>query len=265
VPGGYGPDEHNAFVRRTIRQAAAKKEPFFIYYPMLLPHFPWEPTPDSGEPLAASPSRMGDRRHFPAMVKYMDRLVSRTVAELDAAGVRENTIVLFLGDNGCQRGMVSEQRVDGPDGPRTVTVIGGKGTLTDAGTHVPLIVSQPGTIPADVDDGLVEFSDVLPTLVDLCGLATPENPINGVSFADRLGVPEMPERPDRTWVHVQDKGRRYVRSRTHILTEKGAFRPVVGPGEPAAEPLAEPLSPSLREERDRLAAALRTVETFGER
>ncbi len=267
MPGGYGPDEHNAAVRAEIARATAAGEPFFIYYPMLLPHYPWEPTPDSDEPLTRTTSlgasSHGDQRHFPEMVAYMDRLVGRTLRAVEEAGASENTVALFLGDNGCQRGIVSRRLVPGPDGPREVEVAGGKGTMTDAGTRVPLIVSWPRTVPAGVDDGLVEFCDVLPTLLDLCELPAPRNPINGVSFADRLGLPDMPDRPDREWVHVQDQARRYVRSRTHILTGGGRFRPVVGPGEPPAAALRGPLTPGLKAERARLAAALRAVETFG--
>ncbi|QDT17944.1 sulfatase-like hydrolase/transferase [Alienimonas californiensis] len=266
VPGGYGPDGYNAFVRGQIDRAQAAGQPFFIYYAMLLPHFPWEPTPGSEDPLkrtaSLASSDHGDMKYFPDMVAYMDRLVGRTLDHLERTGALENTVVVFLGDNGCQQGIISERRIDGPHGPRTVTVNGGKGTLTDAGTHVPLIISWPGTIPAGVDDGLVEFSDVLPTLADLCDLPTPRNPINGVSFADRLGVPGMPERPDRDWVHIQDKAQRQVRSRTHMLNERGQFRPVVPPGSKPAPPLSEPLSPELQAERDRLAAALKAVETF---
>ncbi|MFH5804070.1 sulfatase-like hydrolase/transferase [Alienimonas sp. DA493] len=266
VPDGYGPDEYNAFVRGEIDRARAADRPFFVYYAMLLPHFPWEPTPDSDVPLkrtsSLASSDHGDKKFFPDMVAYMDRLVGRTLSHLEETGTLENTIVVFLGDNGCQRGITSRRTIPGPEGPRTVTVAGGKGTMTDAGTHVPLIVSWPGTIPAGVDEGLVEFSDVLPTLVDLCDLPAPRNPINGVSFADRLGVPGMPERPDRDWVHIQDKKERQVRSRTHMLNDKGRFRPAVPPGSEPAPPLSVPLSPELQAERARLAAALKAVKTF---
>ncbi|NNJ25942.1 sulfatase-like hydrolase/transferase [Alienimonas chondri] len=265
-PDAYGPDEYNAFVQAEIDRASTAEEPFFIYYAMLLPHFPWEPTPDSDDPLkrtsSLATSSKGNLKYLPDMVAYMDRLVGQTLSHLEEAGALENTVVVFLGDNGCDVGVTSKRTVPGPDGPRIVVVPGGKGTLTDAGTRVPLIVSWPGTVDPGVDEGLVEFSDVLPTLADLCDLPAPRNPINGVSFADRLGVPGMEDRPDRTWVHIQDKSRRQVRSRTHILTDRGAFRPVIGPGERPAAPLSGALSPELQAERNRLAAALQAVETF---
>ena len=90
------------------------------------------------------------------MVTYMDKLVGRITAKLDALGVRDNTLILFVGDNGTDKPVVSSMG--------NLKVAGGKGKMTDAGTRVPLIASWPGTISADSYPDLVDFSDFLPTI-----------------------------------------------------------------------------------------------------
>lgn len=156
LPGGngdYGPDVLNAFVLDFIERH--QDGPFFVYYPMLLPHAPFVPTPrSSGDP----DPRTADPAYFKDMVEYTDALVGRVVDKLEALGLRENTLVIFLGDNGTNKAITSRM-TDGR------VIRGGKGTTTDGGTRVPMIVSWPGVVPAGlVSEGLVDFSDVMPTL-----------------------------------------------------------------------------------------------------
>lgn len=110
------------------------------------------------------------------MVAYCDKVVGKLIAKLDALGLRENTLVLFTGDNGTGRGMVSKL------GDKTV--IGGKGLTTDAGMHVPFIASWPGKIPAGkASRDLVAFCDFLPTLLEVSGAKAPEGlKLDGQSF-----------------------------------------------------------------------------------
>lgn len=174
-PGGrgeYGPDVVNDFVLDFIERHANR--PFFVYYPMILPHAPFVPTPRSdGEP----DLQVSDPRFFRDMVEYMDHLVGRVVSKLESLNLHENTLVIFLGDNGTNRDIVS-RLVDG------TTVQGGKNGTTDAGTRVPMIVSWPGTVPAGmVSEGLVDFSDVVPTLHAAAGY-TPrtDRPLDGFNL-----------------------------------------------------------------------------------
>jgi arylsulfatase A len=80
--------------------------------------------------------------HFGDMVSYMDKLIGRLIAKLDALGLRENTLILFLADNGTGRG--TRSRI----GDREI--IGGKGNTIAAGMHVPLIVNWPGNVLAGI-------------------------------------------------------------------------------------------------------------------
>ena len=190
--GEYGPDIAAASVCDFIRRK--KSQPFFAYYSMMLPHFPFGPTPDhpDWDPHAPRPTDRGDPKYFPAMVAYMDKLVGRIIAQLDALGLRENTLVLFTADNGTYWDITSQL------GDRSVT--GGKMETTDAGTHVPLIANWPGVVPrGHVTDTLVDFTDFTPTLSDLGGaMIHPDRVVDGRSFMPQLrGDPGDP----RDWIY----------------------------------------------------------------
>ena len=212
LSGGYGPERLNGFVLDFIERH--QDGPFFLYYPMLLPHAPFEPTPDSR-------TRDGSaHENFADMVAYMDKMVGRVVAQLEALGLRENTLILFTGDNGTHKSLST--RFNGQP------YRGGKGTMPNAGTHVPLIVNWPGTVPNGVvSQDLVEFSDFLPTFVEAAGAGIPEDlALDGRSFLAQLkGEPG----PSREWAHVwyssegNEPSEEWVRNQRHKLYRSGKF------------------------------------------
>lgn len=164
--GEYGPQVCTDFILNFMEKN--KEKPFLVYYPMILTHCPFDPTPDSSD---WDPKRPGSKsykgegtvadqhRHFADMVNYMDKVVGQIVGKLDKLGIRDNTIVMFTGDNGTDRPIVTEWKGQ--------KVPGQKGQMNDNGTRVPLIVSYPGKIKKGlVTDDLVDFSDFLPSLVN---------------------------------------------------------------------------------------------------
>ncbi len=190
--GEYGPDLVNDYVLDFIGRK--KGAPFFVYYPMMLTHSPYQPTPDSPEwdrTLQGEAAKQ-NVKHFGDMVEYMDKLIGKVVARLDALGIRDNTLILFVGDNGTGRGTPSRM------GDRVV--IGGKGTTTDAGMHVPLIASWPaGVAKGRVYDDLVDSTDFLPTVVEAAGAKLPAGvKLDGRSFLPQVrGAKGQP----REWVY----------------------------------------------------------------
>jgi len=131
--------------------------------------------------------------------------VGKLVATLDRLGIRRDTALIFTGDNGTASR--SKLRHLGKKGSKyeyekvVVTrkgenIPGGKGSLRDAGTRVPLIVNWPGTVKeGSVSRDLVDFSDWLPTLAELAGAKTePKRPLDGRSFARSFRGLEGPRR-----------------------------------------------------------------------
>ena len=167
----YGPDVYCDFL--VDRMEEYKDEPFFLYYPMVLVHSPFVPTPDS-----ADRKNKNKQENFADMVAYMDKLIGRLVDKTVELGIAENTLILVTGDNGTHKSLKSNI------GDKVIQ--GGKALPTDAGTHVCLVGYQPGTVPAGkVCDDLIEFTDFAPTLAAATG-AKPLAPTDGVSFLPQL-------------------------------------------------------------------------------
>ena len=114
----FGPDICTDFICDFIDRN--KENPFFAYYPMMITHSPLVTTPDS-----ADRSSTGNQQNFEDMVAYMDTLVGRIVDKLDEAGVLDNTLILFTGDNGSPKGVGIESELNGR------MIEGGKGKTTD--------------------------------------------------------------------------------------------------------------------------------------
>ncbi len=170
----YGPDVACDFLLDFMTRH--HEAPFFCYYPMILTHSPFVPTPDSADPACKDA-----KQNFVDMVQYMDKCVGRIVAHLDKLGLRDDTLLLFTGDNGTHVSITSQVI-----GDKAVT--GGKGMMTDAGTHVPLIVNGRGVAqPGRVCGDLVDFSDFLPTIAGATGASVPDDRvIDGRSFLPQL-------------------------------------------------------------------------------
>jgi arylsulfatase A len=244
----YGPDVDLEFLLDFVRRHAEGKQPFFAYYTTCLPHYPWEPTPDSKEQGYVVPNteHKGDPKYFPEMVAYLDKQVGRILKTVDELGIAQNTVVMFLSDNGTDRDLTNLWG----DGKR---IQGGKGTMTDRGTRVPLIVRWPGRIEAGSScDDLVDFSDFLPTLCEITGAPLPKDELHGRSFAPQLSG--NPGRP-REWVHVQHQNERHVRSRDYLLDHRGQLRPVTELPDDPAPVIERELTPKEQSARRLLQAA----------
>ena len=223
----FGPDLIVDFIGEFIE--AHRDEPFLVYYPMLLPHSPFVPNPDSEDWNPDSPgAKRGsmDPEYFDDMVRYTDKMVGRVMAQVAAAGLSEQTYIFFTSDNGSLGNTVSEIK-----GRR---VRGGKGETTNAGTHVPLVVAGPGVVQGAVSADLVDFSDFLPTLCEIAGVKpVPVKRFNGQSFLPQLegkaGTPrefiycwyEIPNFMKRRYPGVVDVS--FARNERYKLYRNGDF------------------------------------------
>jgi arylsulfatase A len=177
LENSYGPDIFSDFVCDYIDRNFDK--PFFIYYPMVLVHDPFVPTPDSPEWVDPSRRHERDNRHFKEMVEYADKLVGKVESKLKEKGVWENTIFLFVGDNGTNVNITSKTKAG--------SIKGGKSFTIDAGVHVPLIANWPEFMKGGrVYETLIEFSDFIPTLIEAAEISKTAEDIDGISFLSVL-------------------------------------------------------------------------------
>jgi arylsulfatase A len=132
----YGPEIFTNFLLDFMERN--KDLPFFIYYPMVLVHEPFVPTPDSRDWNNPSMRYKNDTTYFKDMVAYTDKKVGEIMDKLEKLELNEHTIILFTGDNGTHPSIFSHT-VKG-------VIQGGKGNTIDAGVHVPLIAYWPEKI-----------------------------------------------------------------------------------------------------------------------
>lgn len=216
LENSYGPDIFSNFVCDFIDKNSDK--PFFVYYPMVLVHDPFVPTPDSPEWDEPSQRYVKNNRHFKEMVEYADKLVGKIESKLKEKGIWENTILLFIGDNGTN-GAITSKVKDG-------AIKGAKGFTIDAGCHVPLIASWPQKMEKGrVYDPLIEFSDFLPTLIEAAGISKPENGIDGISFLPVLKSENIKTR-ETAFVHYDPQWGGFSKNRNRFAqtTEYKLYR-----------------------------------------
>jgi arylsulfatase A len=213
----YGPDIFANYILDFIERK--KDKPFFVYYPMVLVHDPFVPTPLSDGWEVIEDRYRKDTSYFKDMVNYADRNVGRIVNKLKELNLDRNTILIFTGDNGTSPAIYSKTKKG--------TIRGGKGKTIDAGTHVPLIVYWPDVIKkSSVYDGLIEFSDFFPTLADIAGK---EVNCDGQSFYKLLtGNGYEPRKTlsvhyDPRWGNTSLYRNQFVRTPTHKLYIDGNF------------------------------------------
>ncbi len=220
--GQYGPDIVQKYAIDFVERY--REKPFFLYYPMMLTHGPYQPTPDSPDwdAKAVGEDVSQHDRHFGEMVCYLDRLVGQLVLRLDELHLRERTLILFVGDNGTASKL--ESKWNGQ------TVVGGKAKTTDNGTRVPLIVNWPGRVKSAVIRDLVDTTDFLPTICEATGAAVPASvPLDGRSF-----LPQSLEQTGnpRDWIYAwyapnqgrrQDEPVEFARTEQYKLFRDGRF------------------------------------------
>jgi len=122
--GEYMPDICQKRVLRFVKKH--RERPFFVYYSMSHVHGELLPTPDSA---ANSTDLMADN------IAYMDKLVGRLIGELESLQLRENTLIIFMGDNGTGKGQSDRATIGGK------VLSGMKGTMLECGGLVPMIAS----------------------------------------------------------------------------------------------------------------------------
>jgi arylsulfatase A len=213
-PDDFGPDLEVDRIRKCIIRH--KSQPFFVYYPMNLPHMTVRSTNSPTGPGArwnytdvperdAHGNKTGKRikRSLKTDLEYVDFLIGQIWSQVVTAGLDQKTILMVAGDNG--------------------TAGYGKGKLaSEVALHVPFIVYGPGCVkPVGPSDVLVDFSDILPTLAELAGARLPDNyELDGKSFAPLLqGKPFS----GREWIHSYLGTARWLRDQRWLLDGEGKF------------------------------------------
>jgi len=205
-PEDFGPDIH---VEKIIDfMEHHREEPFFVYWPTFLPHkdFNQEEWRYTDVPeLDAAGNKTGRKVHgsLKADLEYLDHLLGKIIAAVKANGLENDTIIVFTGDNG--------------------TAPYGKCLFeSEKGPRVPLVAWGPGRVkPREMSDVLIDFTDMVPTLVDLGGGTLPKSAsIDGKSFAPYLRSEAFEE---REVIFCQFYDGRWLRDKQYLLDARGNY------------------------------------------
>ncbi len=220
----YTDGKTSRLAAQTIAELNKKGQPFFLAVGFSKPHLPfvspkkywdlYDPAkiPDTASPFpVGAPAYVGDsdsgefraytnvppkdkklartplpaafaaqvRHGYYSAISYTDAQLGIVLDALDKEGIADNTVIVLWGDHGWKLGDHEEW---------------GKHTNFEVDTRVPLIFSYPGQkTTGQKSNSLVEFVDVYPTLVDLCGLPKPD--VDGVSLKPVLENPAVTVKP----------------------------------------------------------------------
>ncbi len=174
-PGQYFPDlmvkEASAFIDKN------KNHPFFLYFALNTPHYPYQGSPEwlkyYQEKGVAYP-----RDLYAAFVSTMDDKIGKLLNKLEKEGLRENTIIIFQGDNGF-----STEKHAHYGGGSAGILRGSKGSLFEGGIRVPAAISWPASLKAgETREQMASNCDWMPTLAELCNIDLNTADLDGKSL-----------------------------------------------------------------------------------
>ena len=177
-----------ALSRAAGEWIAEQSNPWFLWLAHAAPHSPYH-VPPAGTYSVGNPTN--NIRQYVAMVEALDYETGRLLAGLTPE-VRENTLVIFVGDNGTPGNVMQ----DYPTGH-------GKGSVYQGGVRIPLIVAGKGVERAgEREDALVHVTDLHATILEAAGAELPGGRFNSLSFYPLLGA-NHEEAESRTYNYVE--------------------------------------------------------------
>jgi arylsulfatase A-like enzyme len=199
--GKYFPDMITERALNYIEQNRSR--PFFLHLAFNIPHYPEQPDLRFDKRYKDLPE---PRRSYAKMISTTDDRIGQVVSKLELLGLIENTIIIFMSDNGY-----SEEdyyiRVDNHasglpkganygangGGGNTGKWRGSKGEFFEGGIRVPAIISFPSKLPKNVvRDQAITIADWFPTILGLCGLPLPDVKLDGKNLLPVIGSADTP-------------------------------------------------------------------------
>ena len=185
------PDEH--IEDRMAKEAVAwmdsvnGKGPFFMNYWQFSVHGPWIAKQELIDQYKEK-VKPGEKQRSPtyaAMIETMDDAIGSLLDAVDAAGIAEQTAIIFVSDNGGNMHSSVDDTIPTDNFP----LRGGKATMYEGGIRVPCVVVWPGvTQPGTRSDEIIQTSDFYPTLLNQLGIAIPaDHPVDGMDISSALG------------------------------------------------------------------------------
>jgi arylsulfatase A-like enzyme len=181
----------SALTDEAINWIQSREKPWFLWLAHVAAHTPTHVPP---EHMFTVENTDNTRRQYRAMIEALDYEIDRLLNAIPDS-VRENTVVIYVGDNGTPGNLLN----DYPDGH-------GKGSLYQGGIRVPLIISGAGVNrQGEREVALVHVADLFATILELSGEDLPGGMYNSLSFEHQLKGEEGPER-DYSYLDMENDG-----------------------------------------------------------
>lgn len=199
-----------------------QEQPFFLFVSHESPHFPFQGPADRDKVVTAENWMERDPKAYVAMLENLDAEVGRVLTALQKKGVADNTLVMFVSDNG---GLADAANM----GP----LRGAKSTTFEGGIRVPLIVRWPGRLPAGREsDQVCATFDLTRSILRVAGADVDAERLDGLDIIADLEAEREPrdrtlfwrgKRGERTWSAVRDGDWKYVRKQEGREREQWLF------------------------------------------
>ncbi len=189
---------------RCIKEGHKQNKPFFIYTAYSVPHYPLDEPEEWTDMYSASiPNK--SRRLFAASMTHMDHGIGKILSTLEELDIEEQTLVIYLSDNGGQRQWSSETEYEGKF--EIHDVLGDntplrdwKASIYDGALRVPAVMIWPGKISHRKVTQNVNVADIFPTLAWIAGIEVPEElNIDGINFWPAVIGEKLPENRTMYW------------------------------------------------------------------
>ncbi len=178
--GEYFPDLQVAEAKKFIEKNA--NTPFFLYLPFNLPHYPEQADAAFKEQYK---HLKWPRSSYAPMISTMDKKIGEVLHKIETTGLKDNTIVIYMSDNGHSTEDYYNWDVSyggNGGGGYTGKWRGAKGSFFEGGIRVPAIISYPKKFPkGEVRNQTIVNLDILPTICDILDIPTPKNKLDGKS------------------------------------------------------------------------------------
>jgi arylsulfatase A-like enzyme len=222
-PKGHATDLFTDWSVEYIRGRGKSARPFFLYLAYNAPHSPIQPPQEWLDRVRRREKGISEQRaKIVALIEHLDDGIGKVLAALDAAGLSDNTLVIFTSDNGGSLALGSDNGL----------LSGGKQDMSEGGIREPMCAVWPGRItPGARTNSVMMTMDLFPTICEAAGTRF-DHKIDGRSFLPTLlGRPQ--ENPDRYlfWPRLEGgqryKGRIYYAARygNWKLLQNTAFEP----------------------------------------
>jgi arylsulfatase A-like enzyme len=209
-PADYGPDIEAKFITGFIERSVIAGKPFLAYWPTVAPHGSRTGAPTT--PLYGEPGVLGDAPNakeraarFRSLNEYIDLKVGEVWDRVTELGIADNTVIFFLSDNG--------------------TAVTAKTRGVERGSHVVFVAAGAGVAKRGLTDEITDFTDILPTLVDLA--EAQESVPKDADFDGTSLVPFLRGDTDthRDWIYAYIAGSQLFRTRDYMLE---VVNPILG-------------------------------------